>query len=271
MQNTYKKHVIFTDSQIDKFFINEYTKQKKLFIKFDGKLFDEECNIFYEFNQKLYISFFNEVFDGLKEYLENSEITDKKNVKYDKIYLYIDNIDKILPNSVDNYFRSLFFYMISNVKNNKLFFVMNNCYKEYFLSQIKLYKKYRKNIKSNAEVYKQILFVDDNYKRMKNKNVFFTELYGENCIDIENFFTEISTKCRFPSYFGRNFSAVNDCINDFSWLGAPYEIFMIHIKNIELILQKNKYERNVFFDIIKNLTNKRVFVLIDKIYKDFFK
>lgn len=264
------KNIIFIDTQIDEFTKNIDTNKKTLFVEFDGRLLDEECNIFYEFTQKLDIPFFGGILDGFENYLNNSEITDKEGMVYDKIYIYIYKIYRILPDITDNYFRTVFFNMISNVKNDKLTFIIDSYNKDYFLSQIDLYKNYKKNIESTAEVYKQILFIDDSYKRMTTNNVFFTEVEGKNCIDPENFFTEIATKCKFPSYFGRNFAAVNDCIDDFGWLGNPYEIFMIYIKDIKSILPDDKYEKCVFFDIINNLTNKRVFILIDKNDKDYF-
>ncbi|WP_300716725.1 barstar family protein [uncultured Brachyspira sp.] len=268
-ENRYK-NIIFIDTQINEFTKNIDTNKKTLFVEFDGRLLDEECNISCEFNLKLNIPFLAKTFDGFEGCFNSSKITDKEGVTYDKIYIYIYKIYRILPDITDNYFRTVFFNMISNVRNNELIFIIDSYNKDYFLLQINLYKKYKKDIESTAEVYKQVLFIDDSYKRMTTNNVFFAEVEGKNCIDPENFFTEIATKCKFPSYFGRNLDALDDCIDDFGWLGNPYEIFMIYIKDIKSILPDDKYEKCVFFDIINNLTNKRVFILIDKNDKDYF-
>ena len=47
-------------------------------------------------------------------------------------------------------------------------------------------------------------------------------IYGEN-----NLFSNIASKLKFPNYFGNNWNALNDCLNDLSWIKEK-NIMLIH-------------------------------------------
>lgn len=50
---------------------------------------------------------------------------------------------------------------------------------------------------------------------MKNTRIM---VVNEDMTDIDIFFKKVSKKLEFPDYFGYNWNALNDCLQDFSWL-----------------------------------------------------
>jgi len=82
-------------------------------------------------------------------------------------------------------------------------------------------------------------------------------LDGTNIVDEETFYDEIAKACSFPSYFGRNLDAVNDCLWDLSqfypgssivWLNVhPYLRFVA-----ERFKETGEYEKTLL-DHMKEL------------------
>lgn len=63
---------------------------------------------------------------------------------------------------------------------------------------------------------------------------------GELCQTIEDFFREVSSSMRFPYYFGRNWAAFDECIQDLEWL--KFTSILIVVENFNLVFQS---ENNV--------------------------
>jgi RNAse (barnase) inhibitor barstar len=73
---------------------------------------------------------------------------------------------------------------------------------------------------------------DSSEARCLHSNGFYTvTIDPEPCNDLKSFFDSISRQCGFPSYFGGNWDALNDCLCDFSWLTTKpigYAIWFRH-------------------------------------------
>lgn len=61
-------------------------------------------------------------------------------------------------------------------------------------------------------------------------------LRGERCQTYEGFFSECATAFQFPSYFGNNWNAWDECINDLDWL--EFTSLAIVIDRFELLFSK---------------------------------
>ena len=119
---------------------------------------------------------------------------------------------------------------------------------------------------------RSIKFVKNIKDFKRSENDFFAEILGEHCELEYTFYNEISVKLQFPYYFGRNFDALEECINDFEWFedvdNIHYNRFLIYIKNPEKILNTViEKQRKIFFDIIQRIENEKVIIIFDE--KDF--
>lgn len=64
---------------------------------------------------------------------------------------------------------------------------------------------------------------------------------------VKHLFDELAEKLRFPNYFGGNWDAVNDCLNDFAWIEEK-NIIVIHESSINL----KKKDFDIYIDILYN-------------------
>ena len=59
-------------------------------------------------------------------------------------------------------------------------------------------------------------------------------LRSDKMRDFDGLFDEFASELRFPSYFGRNFNALEDCLSDLDWL--PGAAYLLIIRNAVLLL-----------------------------------
>jgi RNAse (barnase) inhibitor barstar len=62
-----------------------------------------------------------------------------------------------------------------------------------------------------------------------------TRIDGKNCTTKGALFAEFSQKLAFPDYFGKNWSAFEDCISGLEWL--PCQSHVIIVEDAECLLQ----------------------------------
>ena len=62
---------------------------------------------------------------------------------------------------------------------------------------------------------------------------------------VKHLFDELSEKLNFPNYFGHNWNAVNDCLNDLMWLDEK-EIVIVHDSSINL----SEEDFDIYVDIL---------------------
>jgi RNAse (barnase) inhibitor barstar/TATA-box binding protein (TBP) (component of TFIID and TFIIIB) len=242
------------------------------FAEIDGSQCTDEEALFREFFNQLKLSFFSwDGFGDLERDLNNFE-RKGENSECSYIYIYIRYVDKILDSKMYHYSKINFFGVVYNLTNKKVFFIVDKSQKNYVLAQINDYKNFTKRLENNAIRYSQLLFVD-NVKDVKiEESDFFARLNGQHCEVLHTFYNEISVQLRFPYYFGRNLDAFDECINDFEWFksyNVYYDIFFIYIENAQKILPGNDYERMVFFGLLNEITNRRVFIIINNQDKEF--
>ena len=80
-------------------------------------------------------------------------------------------------------------------------------------------------------------------------------LDGSDCKTVKSFFKNIGKAFKFPSYYGKNLNALNDCLNDLEWLDKPNYILIV--KNSKEFLSKESEEiRNHIFSFLERVSNQ---------------
>ncbi|QHZ46487.1 barstar family protein [Bacillus sp. NSP9.1] len=95
----------------------------------------------------------------------------------------------------------------------------------------------------------------NSYATNNESEVFLTVIEGNNCITPEHLMKEFAKKLKFPNYFGENWAAFDECINDLDWLDS--EKYVLFIRNSDKLLLQNE-EFNVFVDILNSAINEWV-------------
>ncbi|ANF95956.1 barstar family protein [Paenibacillus bovis] len=80
-------------------------------------------------------------------------------------------------------------------------------------------------------------------------NVKITFLDGDHCTTVEGLFKEFNEKFDFPSYFGWNWNALDECLSDLDWLDAHGHIACI--RNAEKLLGLYDSDLLIILDILK--------------------
>lgn len=79
----------------------------------------------------------------------------------------------------------------------------------------------------------------------KEKNRYVAIMRGSRMRSWENFINEVATALQFPWYYGENWPALDECINDLSWLHS--DAYVMVVTNSEFILiSENEDIRHAF-------------------------
>src|SRR5258706_1161745 len=70
------------------------------------------------------------------------------------------------------------------------------------------------------------------------------EIDGNTAIDIPSFFNEIAKAFNFPDYFGSNYDALDECMNDLSWIDSTN--FILYIKNYKAFLKSEDSKTRIY-------------------------
>jgi len=74
-----------------------------------------------------------------------------------------------------------------------------------------------------------------------NQELYYVAILdGSNSKTVNSFVNEIGRAFKFPSYYGKNLNALDECINDLEWIDKP-NYFLI-IKNYEDFLKDESLE-----------------------------
>lgn len=90
-------------------------------------------------------------------------------------------------------------------------------------------------------------YVDRTYNNQAN--TFYTMIEGTKCLSKEDLFDEFALKLKFPDYFGRNWDAFDECLNDLHWLAC--EKYFLFIKDFDYVLAEQINEVETFVEILK--------------------
>lgn len=79
-------------------------------------------------------------------------------------------------------------------------------------------------------------------------------IHGELCKTSEGLFNEFASVFRFPSYFGNNWTAFDECLNDLDWLSC--EKYLLLICEAEKILSIEESNFQTFISILSQTVDE---------------
>lgn len=82
---------------------------------------------------------------------------------------------------------------------------------------------------------------------------------GKKCKTTDDLFKEYATVLKFPSWFGQNWNAFDECLSECVYREAEKDKpVYVYVKNIEMVLSDSKYkvDRYMFFTTFSNFYNK---------------
>ncbi|WP_338594193.1 barstar family protein [Paenibacillus sp. Y5S-9] len=84
--------------------------------------------------------------------------------------------------------------------------------------------------------------------KSQSKKVISKMIRGQKCVTVEKLFDEFAAVLQFPSYFGENWNAFEECLNDLTWLQA--DAYVLCISNVENILRLPNADLKEFIGIL---------------------
>jgi hypothetical protein len=201
-----------------------------------------------------------------------------------RVYIHITDADKILPEPVDNYLKYEFFSAMAGIRNNRVFILLDKFYRDSLEECLDTYECHRDGLETeNVIRRRQMLFVEKLEDIRLVRDEFFATVDGKHCSTLKDLYDELSTKLNFRKGWGRNLSAVDDCMNEFVWSDVLEDdkadnysyyshcnnLTFVHFKNAREILPNNDFERSAFFNTLNTLGNINSFMVIDKSDMDF--
>ncbi|MDP5275739.1 barstar family protein [Chengkuizengella axinellae] len=89
------------------------------------------------------------------------------------------------------------------------------------------------------------------YFRINQQKIVSKMIRASKCKSVDTLFDEFSAAFQFPYYFGQNWGAFNECINDLEWMKG--ENYILFISNVNELLE-NESESEMISQ--QQLTNK---------------
>lgn len=79
-----------------------------------------------------------------------------------------------------------------------------------------------------------------------NPDLYYTAvLDGTDCKTLRSFLKEIGKSFKFPSYYGQNLNALNDCLNDLEWLDKPNYLLIVKKSDSFLISESQEIRNHI--------------------------
>ena len=95
-----------------------------------------------------------------------------------------------------------------------------------------------------------------------NANTLLVCLDGQKIQNRNELFESLAELLEFPNFFGNNFDALDDMLNDLSWINADHVILYIFRAN-NMFTNLNELEnKRIFFDILASCSNSKIDIVI---------
>lgn len=83
-----------------------------------------------------------------------------------------------------------------------------------------------------------------------NKTILFRKIDGCSINTDKDLFSVFQNALAFPDYFGHNWAAFDECINDLDWLTENYCVIILN--NIDRMLDSNREDKCLLFKVLNN-------------------
>lgn len=82
----------------------------------------------------------------------------------------------------------------------------------------------------------------------RKANVIARVIRGWKAITVDDLFNEFAAALQFSYYFGENWAAFDECINDLDWL--PADAYILFISDIDKVLSNEPIDFRIFMEIL---------------------
>jgi RNAse (barnase) inhibitor barstar len=80
-----------------------------------------------------------------------------------------------------------------------------------------------------------------------NEDLYYVAvLKGRRCRSFKSFLKRIGKAFKFPSYYGMNLNALNECLNDLEWIEQPNYLLIIEDKEVFLNKESEEMRAHIF-------------------------
>lgn len=86
------------------------------------------------------------------------------------------------------------------------------------------------------------------FNEVTSKKITAKMIRGQNCVTTDKLFDEFSAAFQFPYYFGENWDAFDECINDLEWMRS--DAYVVCISNSEKLLTLPGNDFELFVNIL---------------------
>lgn len=76
-----------------------------------------------------------------------------------------------------------------------------------------------------------------------NAETYVGKIDGNKATSKQDFLREIAKAFQFPEYFGENYDALEECLNDLGWIGLPH--YIVYIKNYPAFLKNETHQKKL--------------------------
>lgn len=77
---------------------------------------------------------------------------------------------------------------------------------------------------------------------------------GKRCVTAKSLFQEWAAALQFPSYFGENWDAFEECLTDLDWL--PAKAYLIIVTNVDRLLPEMEKEFQTLLEILEEVAGE---------------
>ncbi len=97
--------------------------------------------------------------------------------------------------------------------------------------------------------------IGDLEKSLSERDFFVARVDRAKVFNKDTLMHALYQSCQFPAYFGFNFDALEECLNDFSWLEAKGFALVFH--DFALFEERAPEDAKTFLEIVRDVSQRR--------------
>jgi RNAse (barnase) inhibitor barstar len=87
-----------------------------------------------------------------------------------------------------------------------------------------------------------------------NKDIYVASVDGKKCDNLDDLFHEFKIAFKFPDYFGYNWAAFDECLNDLDWLDS--KAYVLFISDVDIVLKDNEQDFILFLKYLRKAVSE---------------
>ena len=99
--------------------------------------------------------------------------------------------------------------------------------------------------------FQRLFFINGSFEC---EGIIVKQIAGSKCTTLDGLFAEFAEVLKFPDYFGNNWAAFDECLNDLDWL--PGEAYLLLIEDTDQVVTASDNSFKVFIETLKRSANE---------------